>query len=363
MLCLNKLSKKELSDKICLLRLDLNLKSLRDSFRLDAVLPTLKFLLKNHAKILILSHRGRPIATANGKWLMANRQFSLQPIGKILSKKLGRKIIFLGNFDPTHNKVMRGIKKQLEKAKPGTIFLLENLRFLKGEKENSASLAKKLAALGNLYVNDAFAVSHRADASVASITKFIKSYAGLLLEKEIKYLSYAMKNPKKPFVVIIGGAKISDKIGVIKNLWRPANCFLVGSSALNADLRGLNTDLRGKIMMPFDSIKIGNKNFDIGPKTAAEYQKIIGAAKTIVWNGPLGMIEDKRYANGTVAIAKAIAKSKVFSIAGGGETTNFILKLKLQKKIKFLSTGGGAMLDFLAGKKLLGIAALEMARK
>lgn len=349
---LSNFSEKDLSGEICLLRVDLNLKSLKDFFRLTAIIPTLKFLLKRRAKILILSHRGRPAS-----FLRRERQkLSLKPIGKILAKKINHKITFLPSFN------FAKIKNILKTAPPSSIFLLENLRFLKGEEENSAVLAKQLADLGALYINDAFAVSHRKNASLVAVTKFLPSCAGLLLEKEIKNLSRAVTNPQKPSTIILGGSKISDKIGIINNLLKKADNFLLGSSALNnmnkPEIKKLLNLENKKIILPIDGIKNGDY-MDIGPKTIVFYNKILKKSKTIIWNGPVGQIEKNKYANGSIALAKTIVNSRAFSVVGGGETTNLILKLKLDKKIGFLSTGGGAMLDFFAGKKLPAIEILK----
>ncbi|MDD5431290.1 MAG: phosphoglycerate kinase [Candidatus Pacebacteria bacterium] len=351
---LSKLSESHLAGKTCLLRADFNLKSDKDVFRILESLPTIKFLLKNKAKILILSHRGRPPLLGSKKWNMEGKEFSLEPIAKILSDKLGEKVFFMRSFD------FGGINMHLKISDPGKVFLLENLRFLKGEEENDKKLAKKLAGLGDIYINDAFAVSHRANASVEAITRYLPSYAGLLMEKEIKNLS-SLFHPKRPLVVILGGAKITDKIGIIKNLWKQTKCFLVGSSVLNnSNQKEVKKYIKNKkVILPLDSIRVKDNYLDIGPKTIAEYKKILKKAKTIIWNGPVGMNENKRYAGGSNAIAKVVAGSRAFTVVGGGETTNLILNLGLTKKIKFLSTGGGAMLEFLAGKKLPGIRALK----
>ena len=349
---LSRFSKKDLSKEICILRVDLNLKSLSDFFRINAILPSIKFLLKRKAKILILSHRGRPKANLKGE----RQKLSLRPIGKILARKLNRKVFFLPNFDFVK------IKEQIVGSAPASIFLLENLRFLKEEEANSSVLAQKLADLGDFYVNDAFAVSHRANASVAAITEFLPSYSGLLLENELRNLSFVMRQPKKPFVVIIGGIKLDDKIGVIKNFKNKAGYFLFGSSVLNNEnyIKKIKYLLKNKnYLLPIDGVQDKDYFYDIGRQTVEQYKKIIKNAKTIIWNGPVGMAENKKYSFGSAAIAKALVNSGAFTVIGGGETTNLIIKLKLQKKIGFLSTGGGAMLDFLAGKTLPGVAAID----
>lgn len=349
---LSRFSKKDLSGKVCILRVDLNLKSLSDFFRIDAILPTIKFLLKRKAKILILSHRGRPKAGSKEE----RQKLSLRPIGKILAQKLNHKISFLPDFNFVK------IKGQIAGSAPSSIFLLENLRFLKEEEADSPVLAQKLADLGDFYVNDAFAVSHRANASVEAITEFLPSYGGLLMENELKNLSFLMRQPKKPFAVIMGGVKLDDKIGVIKNFKNKADYFLFGSSVLNNKkyIKEIKDLLKNKnYLLPIDGIRDKGHFYDVGRQTIEQYKKIIKNAKTIIWNGPVGMAENKKYSFGSVAIAKALAGSGAFVVIGGGETTNLIIKLKLQKKIDFLSTGGGAMLDFLAGKILPGVAALD----
>lgn len=344
---LSKLNKKKLNGKTCLLRVDLNIKSLKDQFRISSILPTIKYLLKNSSRIVILSHRGRP----NG----VDPKLSLKPIAAIISKKLKVKIKFVSLVD------LKKVKKIIESDKNAKVFILENLRFLQGEEKNSDDLAKKLAGLGDIYINDAFAVSHRKNASVFAITKYVESYAGLLMEKELAGLTKATRNPKQPLIVILGGTKIDTKISIVKNLNSQTKFFLLGSSIFNEikDPKVKNIIRNKKCLIPIDFLKRNEKFFDIGPETIALYEKIISGAKTIIWNGPVGMFEDKKYSKGTTGIAKSIIKSKAFKVIGGGETANFILNKKMDKNIDLLSTGGGAMLDFLAGKKMPGIKALK----
>ena len=373
---LSSLQNKNLSGKTCLLRVDLNLEENeirgRGHLRIAAILPTLDFLLKNKARIVLLSHRGRPKGF--------DKKQSLKFFTKIFSEKLNRKVNFIDNFN------FAEIRKKIKNSSPASVFLLENLRFLKGEEKNSLRLARQLASLGDIYINDDFAVSHRKDASVAAITKFLPAYAGFLLEKEIKNLNKAMKNPKKPLVVILGGAKVSDKIGLIKSFMKKADYFLIGGGIASTFLaaqglpvgdsfydksanspdkifsKSLGGQARKKIILPVDAIIYKRQILDIGPETVKKYAGIVQKAGTIIWNGPMGYIEDKRFANGSKEIVKAIIKSKSHSVIGGGETIAS-LKIKNQKsKIKnnvFLSTGGGAMLEYLAGKKLPGIEALK----
>jgi len=328
-----------LKNKICLLRLDFNAE---DNWRINASLPTIQLLIKNCRAVVILSHKGRP----NG----FQKSLSLRPFVKILTNLLKKPIIFVPHF---HFKII----KDLISASPhGSLFLLENLRFLKEETENNTAFAEHLAMLGDIYVNDAFAVSHRANTSVTAIAKFLPSYAGLELEMEIKNLSQAIKNPKKPLVVILGGLKIEDKLRVVKNLEKKASAFLIGG-ALNKKLLKLKLP---KVIWPID-YKMGNGAIkDIGDKSIALFRVEIKKAGTIIWNGPVGDIGRKKFETGTKEIAKAVSQNKrAFKIVGGGETVMFLKKMKLDRKINFTSTGGGAMLEFLAGKKLPGIEALK----
>jgi phosphoglycerate kinase len=345
------------------LRLDFNSE---DNWRLEAAVPTVKFLLKTADKVVILSHRGRP-----GK---AERKLSLRGDAQKLSKFLKRKIIFLGGFN------FGRIKREVKDAPYGSVFVLENLRFLPGEEKNSLELAENLAGLGDYYVNDAFAVSHRAHASVAAITNFLPSYAGLGLTREILILCKVMSAPKKPLVVVLGGGKAYDKLGVLNYLKRKADSFLIGGAPANtlSFLAGVTVgnSLREKdprklkelkkilnfpnIVLPVDFQKKGGDIFDIGSVTAEIFADRIAKAKTIIWAGPLGFFEDAKFANGSITVGKAILKNKrAFSVVGGGETVSFLRRYKLTKAFDFVSTGGGAMLEFLAGEKLPGMIALE----
>lgn len=385
---LTSLKNKDLSKEICLLRVDFNITNAELSGmmrrttwklhpRLAAVLPTIKFLIKRGAKVIILSHRGRPE--------IKQKEFSLKLFAKILSKLLNKPVQFIDfNFGTSDVLKLTSIKN----SPSSSVFLLENLRFLPGEDKNDKKFAKQLASLATFYINDAFSISHRKNASIVAITKFLPSYVGLSLENEIKNLSRIMKNPKRPLVIILGGAKISDKIGVIKNFLERADYFLIGGGVANTFLAAQGLPIGDslyekemiptakklskspKIILPIDSMVKKGKILDIGPKTAKKYAEIIKNAKTIIWNGPMGYIEDKRFIKGTEAITKAIMKSRAFSVIGGGETTaafqaaarNYADKYtELRRKYPhlFLSTGGGAMLEYLAGKKLSGIVALQ----
>ena len=374
---LSSLKNKNLSDQICLLRVDFNLtdddlKKQKVPLRIKSVLPTIKFLINRGAKVVILSHRGRPNKTKI-------KNLSLGPFIKIISSLLKKSVNFISLKEPgLINKTRRKIKD----SAGGNIFLLENLRFFPGEDKNDQKFAKNLASLGTFYINDAFAFSHRPTASIAGIPKFLPSYAGLLLEKEIRNLSQVMKKPKKPLVIILGGAKISDKIGVIKNFIKKANYLLLGGGVANTFFAAKRLPIGNslyekqmisvakqlsksrKIILPIDSAVQGKKILDIGPKTSKKYAEIIKKARTIVWNGPMGYIENPKFAKGSKAIARAILKSRAFSVVGGGETISIFPAacFKLHTSRLFISTGGGAMLKYLAGKKLPGIAALDNSR-
>ena len=367
-----------------LLRLDFNTK---DDWRMRAVLPTIKFLLRHADHIVIISHRGRPqgVTMVNGAPKGRAGGYSLRKDAAELSRLLGgRTVTFIGHFR------FDEIRRQVAASPRGSIFLMENLRFMPGEERNDAAFARHLASLGDFYVNDAFAVSHRANASVAAITKFLPHYAGMELETEIASLSRATVKPHHPVVLVLGGAKASDKLGVIAFFKNKAEWFLLGGGSANTALALRGVDIKGsirdtdqkelpvlkkiandrRVVLPVDFVwgpaapgttatgKIAI--LDVGPETVAAFSKKIAAARTIIWSGPLGFIEKPRYANASIAIARAITRNKqAYSLTGGGETVMFLKQYRLDKKFSFISTGGGAMLDFLAGAKLPGIEALK----
>lgn len=368
---LKSLSGRDLSKEICALRVDLNVED-RSNLRLSAILPTVRFLQKKKSKIVILGHEGRPALLKRG----IPKRFSLKPFVKILAKEIKQTVHFLDFKFPVSKKTFLKLRGRIDNAPAGSVFLLENLRFLPGELTNDKKLAANLALLGTFYVNDAFSASHRANASLAAITKFLPSYGGLLLEKEIENLGRVKKFNRKPLVVILGGAKIHDKIGLIKNLYSRAAYFLTGGGIANTlfvaeglpvgnsiyenmklDKSILNA-INKKIILPLDVCVANRKIQDIGEETIRKYSYLIGKSKAIIWNGPLGLIEDKRFRRGSESVATAIMKSRAEAVIGGGETTMLFEKKKLRKNL-FISTGGGAMLEFLAGKKLPGIAALK----
>jgi len=361
---LSKTDLKKMRGKTALVRVDLNIEpgAEKNSFRLEAILPTVRLLLSRGAKVVILSHRGRP--------RRYDRNLSLRPFASILERKLRQKVGFLKDFNFF--------------PESGKIFLMENLRFWKGEERNDPAFAQKLARLGDFYVNDAFAVSHRKNASVHAITRYLPSYAGLLLEKELKSLSGAMRNYRRPFTVILGGAKAEDKLGVINYFWHKADKFLFGGGPANTFFSAQGLPVGNsvfsketipkikkylnspKIVLPVDLKVADKKILDIGSRTVEKYGKIISKSKTIIWNGPPGLFEKRGFEEGTIGIWRAILKNKKAKIiVGGGETTASLSLIPHSKflipKNVFLSTGGGAMLEYLSGKKLPGISALEIS--
>ncbi len=348
-----------------LLWIDLNT---NDNSRVIAALPTVRLLQKSADTIVIISHRGRPNPTR------PDQKLSLRRDARTLSRLFKSPVQFIPGTD------LRAIKKMVQYAPPGSILLLENIRFFKGEVEGSKQLAARLAALGDYFVNDAFSVSHHASASMSVLPRLLPSYVGLDLEVEIKMLSGIMQRPRHPVVLIVGGAKADDKVGVIKAYANKADIILVGGASANTlqYLRGDNVgrSVREKdpallkefkkilkyrtILLPVDAKKSNGAILDIGPQTIKSFSSVIASARTILWAGPLGMIEKKAFSAGTLAIARAIARNtKAFSVTGGGETTSFLKKHTLDKKFSLVSTGGGAMVEFLAGKKLPGITALN----
>lgn len=355
--------------------------------RVRATLPTLNYLLEQGAALILGSHLGRP----KGQRVA---EFSLAPVAARLSELLGREVKLAPDC------IGEEVAKMAADLKAGEVLLLENLRFHKEEEKNDPEFAKALASLADVAVNDAFGVSHRAHASVEGITNFIPAVAGYLMEKEIKFVGQAVANPTRPFVAIIGGAKVSDKIGVIDNLLTKvdtliigggmANTFVaaqgysVGKSLLEEDKIELAKTLIAKaketgvnLLLPTDMVvadrfaaDADHKNvaidaipadwmaLDIGTETAKAYAAALADAKTVVWNGPMGVFEMDAFAHGTTAVAKAVAASDATSVVGGGDSISALQKTGLSDQITHISTGGGASLEFLEGKVLPGIAAL-----
>lgn len=387
----------DVAGKKVLVRVDFNVPlndkgEITDDTRITASLPTIQYLLEQKAAVILMAHLGRPKG-------QIKPELSLAPVAKHLGKLLGKKILFAPDC------VGEAAQAAASKLKPGHILLLENLRFHKEEEKNDMEFAEKLASLADLYVNDGFGVSHRAHASVEGVTHFLPAAAGFLLEKEIQYVGQAVTNPLHPFVAIIGGAKVSDKIGVISNLLDKvdtlligggmANTFLaaqgykMGKSLVEEDKLDLAKELLAKakknkvnMLLPTDLVmaaafapdaehvteKVKNLNqaymaLDIGAETSKAYAEALADAKMIVWNGPMGVFEMDAFCKGTEAVAKAVAKSRATSIVGGGDSVAAIEKLGLAKRITHISTGGGASLEYLEGKVLPGVAALDDLRR
>ena len=403
------LKSSDIKGKTVLLRVDLNEQvdergRILDNFRVQAIIPTIQFLRKHNAKIIILSHVGRP----EGK---RAEKYSLRPMARCLADLMQRKFVetesqavtypiehvVLVHGDINTKKVQDGVKAM----QPKDIVVLENLRFYKGEEENSKAFAKTLASLGDVYVDDAFAVAHRKAASVVAITEELPSFAGPLLEKEIKNLDYILTKAKKPFVLMMGGVKISDKAKTLETLGHKADHILLGGGLANIFFaaEGLEVgesvveksseklawqmlrNFKDKIILPKDvavfdtnnpketaivknryDIKPTEKICDIGPKAILEYSRILQKAETICWNGPLGYFEKKPFRTGTMALARVVggvSKGRAFGVAGGGETVAAIRQAHQLEYIDHVSTGGGAMLEYLSGKELPGIKALK----
>ena len=387
----------DVAGKKVLVRVDFNVPlndkgEITDDTRITASLPTIQYLLEQKAAVILMAHLGRPKG-------QVKPELSLAPVAKHLGKLLGKKILFAPDC------VGEAAQAAASKLKPGHILLLENLRFHKEEEKNDMEFAEKLSSLADLYVNDGFGVSHRAHASVEGVTHFLPAAAGFLLEKEIQYVGQAVTNPLHPFVAIIGGAKVSDKIGVISNLLDKvdtlligggmANTFLaaqgykMGKSLVEEDKLDLAKELLAKakknkvnMLLPTDLVmaaafapdaehvteKVKNLNqaymaLDIGAETSKAYAEALADAKMIVWNGPMGVFEMDAFCKGTEAVAKAVAKSRATSIVGGGDSVAAIEKLGLAKRITHISTGGGASLEYLEGKVLPGVAALDDLRR
>ncbi len=383
----------DLKGKKVLLRVDFNVPlnsnlQITNDKRIRETLPTINYLVEHGAKIIIVSHLGRP----EGK---VKPEFSLKPVAERLRELLKRPVILTDDVaGPETFKYVRAMKD-------GDIVMMENVRFDPGEEENDTEFAKKLASLADIYCNDAFGTMHRAHASTTKVAEFLPSCAGLLVEKELEVLGSALENPKRPFVVIVGGAKVKDKIGLISRLIEVADVVMVGGAMAYTFLRAQGNNVgksivekdklqlarlliekaekqNVKFVLPVDHVVTGEFNFsaesvtvstkkfprtgigmDIGPKTIKLFEHYISRAKTIFWNGPLGVSEFQKFAKGTNEVAEAIANSKAFTIVGGGDSAKSIEQLNLQDKINHVSTGGGAALKLIEGVPLPGLQAIS----
>ena len=383
----------DLKGKRVFVRCDFNVpmdenQNITDTTRIVAALPTIKYLLEQNCKIILASHLGRP----KGEF---KPEFSLKPVAKELSKVLNKEVIMAKDVIGEET-----IQKALN-LKEGEIMLLENVRFHKEETDNNPEFAKKLASMAEVFVNDAFGTAHRAHASTTGIADYLPAVSGFLIEKELKFLGNAVNNPERPFVAILGGAKVSDKIGVIDSLLEKVDTLMigggmaytffkaqgyeVGNSICEVDKLDLaksameKAKQKGvKLLLPVDT-KVGKEfkedteskivkwteipadweGFDIGPETIKMFTDELKTAKTVVWNGPLGLFEFDQFAIGTNAIAKALAELDATTIIGGGDSAAAVKKAGLEDKMTHISTGGGASLEFLEGKKLPGIECLQ----
>ena len=367
--------------------LDENLK-ITDNRRIVGALPTIKYLLENDCKVILCSHLGRPKGEVK-------KEFSLRPVADELSRLLGKNVKLADDI------IGESAKELTSNMKDGDIVLLENVRFDSREEANDAEFAKELASLAEVYVNDAFGTAHRAHASTAGVANYLPAVAGFLMEKEINFLGKTLENPERPFMAILGGKKVSDKIGVIDSLLEKVDTLLigggmaytffkamgynVGNSICELDKLDLATSLMEKakqkgvkLMLPVDTkvgkefsadtesktvdyteIPDGWEGFDIGEKTIKMYEEELSKAKTVIWNGPVGLFEFDQFAIGTNEIAKTLADLEATTIIGGGDSAAAVTKAGLADKMTHISTGGGASLEFLEGKELPGIACLN----
>ena len=408
----------DVAGKKVLLRCDFNVPqdketgAITSDKRIVAALPTIRYLLENGAAVIACSHLGKPVATfesyvkkqvEKGKdadsikkedWKKSLKKLSLAPVAQRLSELLGQDVIF------AHDVVGEDAKAKAAALQPGQILLLENTRFEKGETKNDPELAKALASMADLYVSDAFGAVHRAHASTAGVAAYLPAVSGFLIQKELEFLGGAIANPKRPLVAILGGSKVSSKIGVINNLLEIADTIIigggmaytfsaalggkVGNSLLEADWMDYSKDMiekakaKGvKLLLPVDTVcadafapdansqvvKAGEipdgwEGLDIGPETVKLYCDAVADAGTVIWNGPMGVFEFPAFAKGTEAVAEALSRTSAITIIGGGDSAAAVEQLGYADKMTHISTGGGASLEFLEGKELPGVACL-----
>ena len=379
----------DLKGKRVLMRVDFNVPmqagAVTDDKRIRAALPTIQYVLEQGASVILMSHLGRPKGGPDP-------EFSLKAASEVLGKLLGKPV------QMAPDTVGPEVEKIAAALQPGDVLMLENTRFYKGEEKNDLELAKQMAKLGDVYVNDAFGSAHRAHASTEGVTRFLPAVSGFLMEQELEYLGRATGNPERPYVAILGGAKISDKILVVENLLAQCDKLLIGGGMANTFLKakgyemadslveeasveiakGIMAKAGDKLVLPVDAIiadkfdagadskvvqadkvPAGWRIMDIGPKTIEVYGAILRSAKLVVWNGPMGVFEMPKFAEGTFAIARLLAEIDATTVIGGGDSASAVKKAGVAKKMTHVSTGGGASLEFLEGKELPGVAALN----
>jgi phosphoglycerate kinase len=384
----------DVKGKKCIVRCDFNVPMkegvIKDDKRMTAALPTIEYLLENGAAVILMSHLGRPKG-------QPNHDFTLAPVAAHMAELLGREVKFIAS----DSVVDAEVEAAAAALAPGEVMMLENVRYRAEEEKNGEEFTKQLAGLAEIFVNDAFGTAHRAHCSTTGIASYLPAVSGFLIDKELKFLGEAVEDPKRPFVAILGGSKVSDKIGVIENLLNKADTIIIGGGMaytfIKADGFGIGTSLceedkldlarelkakaaeKGvKLLLPVDS-KLGDRfaedcetafadsesmpdgwmGMDIGPKTIEIYTEAIKGAGTVVWNGPMGVFEFPAFEDGTRAVAQALADCEGTTVIGGGDSAAAIKKFGFSDKVSHVSTGGGASLEYLEGKVLPGVAALE----
>ncbi len=380
----------DLKGKRVLMRVDYNVPIqngvISDDKRIRATLPTIQYILDQGAALILMSHLGRPAGTGY------EAEFSLKPVADRLSELLGRPVKFAPDC------IGPEVEAMAAALQPGEVMLLENVRFYKAETKNDPEISQKLAKLGEVFVNDAFGTAHRAQSSTEGVAHYLPAVAGFLMEKEIEFLSKATGNPERPYVAILGGAKISDKVGVIENLLKKCDRLLIGGGMANTFFKAMGfpvgdslveedavptaksllTSGGSRLVLPVDvviadafdneantrivapnEVPDGWRILDIGPKTVETFKSALTGARTVVWNGPMGVFEMPKFAEGTFAVARVLAELGATTIIGGGDSASAVKKAGVADKMSHVSTGGGASLEFLEGKVLPGVAALQ----
>ncbi|MGC8861346.1 MAG: phosphoglycerate kinase [Armatimonadota bacterium] len=400
----------DVSGKRVLVRVDFNVpldsdRNITDDRRIVAALPTIKYLIDHGGRVILMSHLGRPKTDDSGRADAESiKKYNLDPVAKRLEELLGKPVKKLDDC------IGDEVKAAVMQMRDGDVILLENVRFYKAEEKNDPAFAEKLASLGEVYVNDAFGTAHRAHASTEGVARFLPGVAGFLMQKELDYLGKAVGDPERPFVAVLGGVKVSDKIKVIDNLLNKVDALLIGGAmtytflkAKGLDVGNSMVDVNGielakqamqkakdrgiELLLPVDTVEVelpadfdipsgvpadvkitiaptdamlpGYRGLDIGPETVKLFAEKIKSARTVVWNGPMGVFEDPRFAKGTLGIAEAMAECKGTTIVGGGDSAAAVEQLGYANRIDHVSTGGGASLEFLEGAELPGVAALQ----